>query len=121
LLSPLETFDVLARKAGHEIAVRALVTLYSGRSRFAREIVEEIRTHLAGRCFSTVIRYSVKLAEAASHGMPIAGYCHRCAGFVDYEALAAEVLEMESARPPREDAHDAASGNQWPRRHPPRR
>ena len=96
----LETFDVLARKTGHEIVTRALVTLYTGRSQFVREVVEEIRKHLAGRCFNTIIRHSVKLAEAASHGLPIAGYCHRCAGFEDYEALAAEVLQMETARLP---------------------
>jgi cellulose biosynthesis protein BcsQ len=91
----LETFEVLASTTGHEVAVRALVTLYSGRTQFARDVVEEIHRHLADRHFQTVIRHSVKLAEAASHGMPIAGYCTRCAGFEDYRALAAEVLEME--------------------------
>jgi chromosome partitioning protein len=90
----LETFDVLARKTGHHVAVRALVTLYSGRSKFERDVVSEIRRHLEGRCFNTVIRHSIKLAEAASHGQPIVGYCHRCAGFEDYEALATEVLQM---------------------------
>ena len=95
----LETFEALAKRTGHEISVHALVTLYSGRSQFAREIVDDIRKHLAGRCFDTVIRQSIKLAEAASHGLPIAGYCHRCAGFEDYEALAAEVLRMEAAWP----------------------
>jgi hypothetical protein len=74
------------------------VILYSGRTRFARDVVEEIRRHLAGRHFQTLIRHSVKLAEAASHGLPIAEYCSRCAGFEDYEALAAEVLEMEINR-----------------------
>jgi chromosome partitioning protein len=93
----LETLDVLACKTGHEIAVRALVTLYSGRTQFAREILEEIRRHLSGRSFATVIRHSTKLAEAASHGLPIVGYCSRSAGFEDYEALAAEVLQMETA------------------------
>jgi Carbohydrate-binding module 48 (Isoamylase N-terminal domain) len=76
--------------------VRALPTLYMGRARFARDVVEEIRTHLAGRYFATVIRHSVKLAEAASHGVPIATYCRRCTGYEDYKALAAEVLQMES-------------------------
>ena len=90
----LETFDVLARKTGHHVAVRALVTLYSGRSKFARDVVDEIRKHLEGRCFNTVIRHSIKLAEAASHGQPIVGYCHRCTGFEDYEALTTEVLQM---------------------------
>ena len=95
----LETLDVVAKKTGHDIAVRALVTLYGGRTQFARDVVEEIRKHLAGRYFNTVIRHSVKLAEAASHGLPIAAYCRRCAGFDDYAALAAEVLAMETTRP----------------------
>ena len=91
----LETFDALSRRTGHEIAARALATLYCGRTRFARDVVDEMRRHLAGRHFAVNIRHSVKLAEAASHGVPIAAYCRRCAGFEDYEALAAEVLAME--------------------------
>ena len=105
----LETFDVVAKRTGHEIAMRALVTLYAGRSQFAKDVVEEIRQHLAGRHFSTVIRHSVKLAEAASHGLPIAGYCSRCAGFEDYEALAAEVLQMETGKPASDQATNGAS------------
>jgi chromosome partitioning protein len=93
----LETFDVLARTTGHEIAMRALITLYVGRSQFSKAVVEDIRKHLPGRCFTTVIRHSVKLAEAASHGLPIARYCYRCAGFEDYEALTAELLQLETS------------------------
>jgi chromosome partitioning protein len=92
-----ETFDLLARKTGHDIAARVLVTLYSGRAAFSKAILEEIHTHLAGRHFATTIRYSIKLAEAASHGVPIADYCRHCAGFEDYAALATEVLQQEAA------------------------
>lgn len=95
----LETIDVLAKETDHHIAARVLVTLYSGRSSFAKAVVDEIRRHLDGRYFDTVIRYSVKLAEAASHGVPIAHYCRHCAGFDDYQALAAEVLQQEAAMP----------------------
>ena len=106
----LETLDVLGRETGHHIAPRVLVTLYSGRSPFVQAVLDEVRHHLDGRHFQTVIRYSVKLAEAASHGMPIADYCRRCAGFDDYEALAAEILQQDAAfvegRPP---AHASGS------------
>ena len=95
----LETIDVLAKETDHHIAARVLVTLHAGRSPFAKAVVDEIRRHLDGRHFNTVIRYSVKLAEAASHGVPIAHYCRHCAGFDDYEALAAEVLQQEAAMP----------------------
>lgn len=95
----LETFDALAKETDHHIAARVLVTLYSGRTPFVKAVVDEIRHHLAGRHFETVIRYSVKLAEAASHGVPIADYCKHCAGFDDYQALTAEVLQQETALP----------------------
>ena len=91
----LETFDVLARMAEHRVDARVLITLYPGRALFVKAVVEEIRRHLAGQVFETVVRYSVKLGEAASHGLPIVHYCRRSAGFDDYQALAAEVLRQE--------------------------
>jgi chromosome partitioning protein len=115
----LETINVLATQTDHHIAARVLVTLYSGRSPFAKAVLDEVRRHLAGRHFETVIRYSVKLAEAASHGVPIAHYSRHCVGFDDYQALAAEVLQQETAMPTRERvalngaAAGASAGHDW--------
>jgi chromosome partitioning protein len=100
----LETFDVLAKETGHQIAARVLVTLYTGRTAFVKAVVDEIRKHLGGQYFETIIRYSVKLAEAASHGQPIAQYSRRCVGFDDYQALTAEVVQQEAAMPAPERA-----------------
>lgn len=96
----LETFDLLARKSGHHIETRVLVTLYPGRSPFVKAVVDELHRHLDGQYFETIIRYSVKLAEAASHGVPIVQYCRHCVGFDDYQALVAEVLRHESPAAP---------------------
>jgi|SRR5689334_13490965 chromosome partitioning protein len=95
----LETFDVLAKEANHHVAARALVTLYPGRSAFVKAVVDDIHRHLDGRHFETVIRWSVKLAEAASHGVPIVDYCRSCVGYEDYQALTAEILNQEDAWP----------------------
>ena len=95
----LETFDVLAQKSGHHIDARVLVTLYPGRAPFVKAVVDEIHRHLDGHYFETIIRYSIKLAEAASHGVPIVQYCRHCAGYDDYQALVAEVLRHESEHP----------------------
>jgi chromosome partitioning protein len=92
----LETLDLLAYKKEHRIQARALLTLYTGRSEFVREVAEDIRKHLGDKALSTVIRYSVKLAEAASHGKPICDYCRRSAGFEDYCSLAEEIMGQES-------------------------
>lgn len=110
----LETIDLVAVKSGHEIAARALVTLYTGRSAFVRAVVDELRKHLGSETYETVIRFSVKLAEAASHGVPIVDYCERCAGFEDYQALAREVLEREPVGAVSTAADAPASGASHP-------
>ena len=45
----LETLDLLARKAGHQIDAHALITLYRGRYDFVKAVAEEIRKHLGDR------------------------------------------------------------------------
>ncbi len=103
-----ETFEMLERATGHRISARVLVTLYSGRSPFVKAVVEEVHRHLPDRYFETVVRYSVKLAEAASHGLPITRYAKESVGFEDYRALANEVLLQEAPIAAREDAGIAA-------------
>jgi chromosome partitioning protein len=95
----LETLDVLERRAGHQIDSRALITLYTGRVDFVREVVADIRKHLADRVFDTIVRYSIKLAEAASHGLPIVEYCRRCVGYDDYRMVTEEILRREEELP----------------------
>ncbi len=97
IVRQLETLDLLARKSGHQITARALITLYSTRSDFTKTMAEEIRQHLGESCFKTLIRFSVKLPESVGHGSPIGEYSPRSAGAADYRALAAEVLEQEPA------------------------
>jgi len=92
----METLDLLSRKSGHDIQVRALITLYNRRSEFARSVAEELRKHLGERSFKTVVRYSVKLPEAVGHGVPIADFSPHSAGFADYRALTREILELHS-------------------------
>jgi chromosome partitioning protein len=92
----LETIDMLARKKEHDIKVRALLTLYAGRSEFAKEVAANIRKHLGDKALGTMIRFSVKLAEAASHGIPICNFAIRSAGFEDYLSLTREILREES-------------------------
>jgi chromosome partitioning protein len=90
-----ETFDMLEKATSHRISARVLVTLYSGRSPFVKAVLDDVHRHLPDRCFDTVIRYSVKLAEAASHGVPITRYARESVGYADYRRLAEEVLALE--------------------------
>ena len=64
-----------------------------------RAVLDEVHRHLADEHYATVIRQSVKLAEAASHGVPITQYATRSAGFEDYQALANEIMLQETPAP----------------------
>jgi len=104
-----ETFELLERETGHRISPRVLVTLYSGRTTFMKAVLEEVHTHLAGQHFATVVRQSIKLAEAASHGLPVSQYARRSAGFEDYQALAGEFLQQEAGMAMTEEVRIARS------------
>jgi hypothetical protein len=87
----LETISLLAERIGLEIDVRVLLTLYDGRTRFARNTLTQIRELFKDMCFDTVIRINVKLREAAGLGLPICCYAPAANGALDYAALAVEV------------------------------
>ncbi|RIL06756.1 MAG: chromosome partitioning protein ParA [Proteobacteria bacterium] len=87
----LETIALLAERLGIAPDVRILATLYDGRTRFAREMLAELRERFGDACFDTVIRHSVKLREAARRGVPVARFAAASNAAADYAALAAEV------------------------------
>ncbi|MBI4715507.1 MAG: AAA family ATPase [Nitrospirae bacterium] len=91
----METLEVLREETGHGVTVYALPTLYDRRSRFAREVVEELSVHFGERVFKTPIRASIKLREAASFGWPIGEFAANSIGAWDYAALADEVIAGE--------------------------
>jgi chromosome partitioning protein len=93
-----ETVHALGERSGWIIRTWALITLLD-RGRSSAEMEEEIRTHFGRRCFKTAIRHSLKLREAAGHGLPVSGYHRKCAGYKDYMALAQEVAQVESEAP----------------------
>ncbi len=91
----IEIIDLVSRHTGHEVQLRALATMVSLRTRFTREVLDEIREHFKDNVFRTLIRNNVRLREATSHGVPISHYDRRSAGANDYRAVAEEVLAME--------------------------
>jgi chromosome partitioning protein len=102
----LETIGLLAERIGLEIDVRVLLTLYDGRTRFARKTLIEVRELFKDMCFDTVIRLNIKLREAAANGIPICSYAPSANGALDYAALA---VEVEASGPPRQVAIGAAT------------
>ncbi|MCC6543113.1 MAG: AAA family ATPase [Nitrospirae bacterium] len=91
----LETIEMLRRHTGHNIETFILPTMFDRRSRFAKEVLDEIKNHFNGIIFSTPVRQCSKLRESSSFGVPISMYAPNSIGHWDYAAMADEVLMQE--------------------------
>jgi chromosome partitioning protein len=81
------------------LAVRGLLlTMYDSRTRLSKEVADELRGHFGDTVFETVIPRNIQLAEAPSHGLPIAFYAPSSPGGIAYRELVEEILN-EDGRP----------------------
>jgi chromosome partitioning protein len=68
-----------------------LLTMVDGRTNLSAQVAAEVRRHMNGTVYDTVVPRSVRLSEAPSHGLPIALYDPASRGAKAYGDLAAEV------------------------------
>ena len=68
-----------------------LLTMYDARTNLSAQVADEVRRHMNGTVFDTVVPRSVRLSEAPSHGLPIALYDPTSRGAAAYDRLAGEV------------------------------
>ncbi|HET6381329.1 MAG TPA: AAA family ATPase [candidate division Zixibacteria bacterium] len=69
-----------------------LLTMYDARTNLSAQVAAEVRRHMNGTVFETVVPRSVRLSEAPSHGLPIALYDPSSRGARAYGDLAVEVM-----------------------------
>lgn len=69
-----------------------LLTMYDDRTNLAQQVTETLRQYFRERLFQTVIPRNVRLAEAPSHGRPVALYAPRSRGTEAYFELAGEFM-----------------------------
>ncbi len=80
-----------------------VATMYDGRTRLARDVAAELRSHI-DTLFETIIPRSVRLGEAPSHQLTVLEHAPDSRGAEAYRQLAQEVLARLGASAP------AASG-----------
>jgi chromosome partitioning protein len=85
-----------------------LLTMYDDRTNLAQQVTETLREYFKERLFRTVIPRNVRLAEAPSHGKPVALYDARSRGAEAYFELTAEFLERNKMESPKAVARKAA-------------
>lgn len=87
----LEVVDEIKRKHNHELGLMALATMYDTRTRYATEVLDDMRGFFKKQMLKTVIRRNVRLTEAASVGLPVTDYRPSSYGSEDYTSLADEI------------------------------
>jgi chromosome partitioning protein len=85
-----------------------LLTMYDDRTNLAQQVTHTLREYFKERLYNTVIPRNVRLAEAPSHGKPVALYDPRSRGTEAYFDLAAEFLARNHLQSPRAAARKAA-------------
>ena len=93
----IEIITLLKDKVGHDVKSRALITMYDRRTRYSRVVLEKVKAEFGDNVFDTVIRYNIRLRETADCGLPIGDYDKNAIGHADYENLAEEIVNSETA------------------------
>ncbi|HVJ08698.1 MAG TPA: ParA family protein [Acidisarcina sp.] len=78
-----------------------LLTMYDDRTNLAQQVTENLRGFFGEKLFNTVIPRNVRLAEAPSHGKPVAIYDPRSRGAESYRTLALEILTRNGIKSPK--------------------
>jgi chromosome partitioning protein len=86
-----------------------LLTMYDDRTNLAQQVTETLREYFRERLYRTVIPRNIRLAEAPSHGKPVALYDPRSRGTEAYFELTGEFLARNQMESPRAMERKAAA------------
>jgi chromosome partitioning protein len=92
LSKQLETLGILCKRYSQQVNVKVLASMYDVRTKMAREILAELRSHFDDKMFKTVVSFNTKIKEASSFGQPISEYDPASKGRRDFSSLAEEIL-----------------------------
>ncbi len=102
LSKQLETLSILCKRCRQQVNVKVLASMYDIRTKMAREILAELRTHFSDRMLKTVVNFNTKIKEAASFGQPINEYDPASKGQQDFQMLAEEIMGTEARQDSRQ-------------------
>ena len=89
----LRTVERVRKTANPQLEVEGIVlTMADPRTRLTQQVEQDVRAHLGGRVYQTLIPRNVRISEAPSHGLPILDYDPQSLGALAYRALSQEFL-----------------------------
>ena len=88
----MNTMRMVKKRINPNLEIFSVVlTMFDGRTNFSTPVAQEVRRHFPGKVCATVIPRNVRLAEAPSHGIPVAAYDKNSRGALAYKAVAEEL------------------------------
>jgi chromosome partitioning protein len=109
----MSTLDRVAQAFNEKLALEGVVlTMYDDRTNLSQQVTENLGAFFGDKLFKTTIPRNIRLAEAPSHGKPVALYDARSRGAEAYRSLAEELLtrngiESPAAKKRAEEAEEA--------------
>jgi chromosome partitioning protein len=106
----ISTLERVRESFNPEVTIEGvLLTMYDDRTNLAQQVTHTLREYFKDRLYNTVIPRNVRLAEAPSHGKPVALYDPKSRGTEAYFELASEFLARNHMESPRSVARKAAA------------
>jgi chromosome partitioning protein len=97
----MSTLDRVAASFNPPLALEGvLLTMFDDRTNLSQQVTENLRTFFGEKLLKTVIPRNIRLAEAPSHGKPVAIYDPRSRGAEAYHDLALELLARNGMTSP---------------------
>ena len=102
------TIERVKKTLNPRLQIQGIVlTMYDKRNNLSDLIARDVREHLGGKVYETIIPRNVRVSEAPSHGKPVLLYDLKCPGAQAYVNLAGEVLRQEGVFAPLPVTHGA--------------
>ncbi|MBU3928929.1 MAG: AAA family ATPase [Bacteroidetes bacterium] len=93
----LNTIKIVQSRLNQRLDIEGiLLTMFDGRLRLSKQVVEEVKTHFQKMVFDTIITRNTKLGEAPSFGDSIIMYDVQSSGAINYLNLAREILQKNN-------------------------
>lgn len=99
IMQLLSTIRAARKKTNPNLEIEGVVlTMLDSRTILGLDVVENIRSFFKEKVYDTIIPRLIVLAEAPSHGKPIANYNSKSKGTQAYINLAKEVIESNARK-----------------------
>ena len=104
----MSTLDSVAASFNGPLSLEGvLLTMFDERTNLSQQVTENLKGFFADKLLKTTIPRNIRLAEAPSHGKPVALYDPKSRGAEAYRDLALELLERNNVESPEKKKRDA--------------